>query len=73
MKKEKLFVCRFGGKSYTIYAANNPKLNGKSEYMTYIGRKRLDAFAWHSFEGALGSILIECPFYDFKEYVEVWS
>lgn len=73
MKKEKLIVCRFGGKSYSIYAVNNPKLESKLVYMTYVGRRRLDATAWFSFEGALGSILCECPFYDLGKYVEVWS
>jgi hypothetical protein len=72
MEKRKVFVCRFCGKSYTVYAMPHPKIEGKEGYATYVGRRRLDMFTWDSFEGAIGSILGEHPEFNFTVFGEFW-
>ena len=73
MKKECVFRCQFGGRCYSIHATQNPKNEGALIYWTYIGRRKLDAFSWTSFEGALGSIMTGCPDFDISYFRRVWG
>lgn len=72
MKKVKLFVCRFGGKTFTIYAIPHNRIAGRLEYLTYVGRKRLDLFTWETFEGAVGSVLCEIPEFELERFKACW-
>lgn len=73
MEKEKVFVCRFCGKTYTIYVMHNTKVVGFDKYVVYVGRKRLEPYTWGTFEGAVGTILDEHPEFESDRYVRIWS
>lgn len=72
MKKECVFRAQFAGKRYVIYAVPKPKREGEVVYTTYLNRKRLDIFYWESFEGALGSILMEFPAFSMEHLSELY-
>ena len=50
----------------------HPKFEGEVVFVTYKDRRRLDAFTWSSFEGAVGSIMQEHPFFDCENFGRLW-
>ena len=73
MDKKKVLSVHYDGKVYSIYECVEERLSKGVAYRTFIGRRRLDSFAWLTFAGALGSILSEIRGFDMDEYRSILS
>lgn len=58
----------YDGKVYSIYEYVEKGVSKGVVYRTFIGRRRLDSFAWLKLAGALGSILSEIRDYERTMY-----
>lgn len=73
MKKECVFKCQINGKWYYIYECVHPADKGRTYYLTYIGRKRLNHITWSCMGSAIGSILDSLEDGTLIDLVQVWK
>lgn len=72
MTGRRVLSVHYDGKVYSIYEIEQERLSGKKEYRTFIGRRRLDTFAWFTLTNAIGSILCEINEFDITKFKEEW-
>lgn len=59
MKEQCIFRCYSDGKTYRVVVRPNDKTSRGVEYLTYVGRRRLEQWGWSSKEYAISSVLEE--------------
>lgn len=73
MKKKCVFRCQFGGHRYRIYAVSDMIPSKEFVYIAYKERRKLNNFPFITFEGALGSVLIEYNGFSVDNLKFIWS
>ena len=69
MKKKCIFRCQANGRRYRVMAVPNVKASRGEMYYAYVGRHRLEKYAWFNPEFAIESVMKDALGYELWKYV----